>query len=161
MLSHPEPTLSNVNPELQQIFYKLIPDPVNPPTSSPEGVDSSSPEGDKVETDGNKTVPEESKPDRLTFLSPIYIIHNTSNHQSEDSLVQLCKSHSIIGAFTQYPEILNPALFTTMANKEENPTHSKALFGSDSTSFIEEIKKEEKKELKTIVKWTKKLNEFK
>ena len=34
-----------------------------------------------------------------------------------------------------------------MANKEENPTHSKALFGSDSTSFIEEIKKEEREEL--------------
>ena len=117
-------------------------------SSSSEGVDSSSSEGDKVETDGNKTVPEESKPDRLTFLSPIYFAYNTNNQQS-DSLVHLCKSqHSkAISACGQYLENLNPALFTAMANKEENPTHSKALFGSDSTIFIEEIKKEEREAL--------------
>ena len=171
LLSHPEPTLSNVDAELQQMFNKFIPDPVNPSadtdsdtkgsdipdlpplaspstsntssnrpsvpegerdSSSPKGVDSSSPEGDKVETDGNETVPEESKPDRLTFLSPIYFIYNTSNQQS---------------ACDQYLENLNPALFTTMANKEENPTHSKALIGSDSVIFTKEIKKEEREEL--------------
>ena len=128
--SHPEPPLPNVDAELQQMFNKFIPDPVDPPAdndsdtkgsdfpdlpplASPstsdtsfnrpsvpegEGVDSSSPEGDKVETDGNETVPEESKPDRLTFLSPIYFVYNTSNQQS-DSLVHLCKSHSTIEVF--------------------------------------------------------------
>ena len=33
-------------------------------------------------------------------------------------------------------EYLNPALFVTMANKEDHPTYAEALYGPDSCGFI-------------------------
>ena len=39
-------------------------------------------------------------------------------------------------------EYLNPALFATMANKEDHPTYAKALYGPDSCGFISAMETE-------------------
>ena len=65
-----------------------------------------------------------------------------------DQLLNLCNSsYSSIGAFIaehnqncsykHLIEYLNPALFITMANKEDNPTYAEAMQGPDAAGFIE------------------------
>ena len=39
-------------------------------------------------------------------------------------------------------EYLNPALFATMANKEDNPTYREAMSGSNKVGFIAAIGKD-------------------
>ena len=39
-------------------------------------------------------------------------------------------------------EYLNPALFATMANKEDHPTYAEALYGPNSCGFISAIEAE-------------------
>ena len=63
------------------------------------------------------------------------------------SLLTMCKStQSTLGAFAaehcqslsygNLVEYLNPALFITMANKEDNPTYKEAMSGPDVSGFI-------------------------
>ena len=49
-----------------------------------------------------------------------------------------CKSLSYDGLV----EYLNPALFITMANKEDNPTYAKAMSGPDAAGFIDAMEQE-------------------
>ena len=61
-------------------------------------------------------------------------------------------SYSSLGSFisehNQYlscgnlVEYLNPALFITMANKEDNPTYQEAMYGPDKAGFIAAMGKE-------------------
>ena len=68
-------------------------------------------------------------------------------------LLYVCKTtHSSIGAFMSehnkslsYDNLvgyLNPALFSTMANKEDNPTFKEAMCGPDAAGFIEAMEAE-------------------
>ena len=99
------------------------------------------------------------QPSRIFNVSNEKLNQQLSTNLNWNSLVHLCKSfYSTIRAFAvehskafstcgQYLEYLNPALFITMINKEENPTYSEALGGPDSAGFMEEMKKEEREEL--------------
>ena len=43
-------------------------------------------------------------------------------------------SHNLL--YGNLVEYLNPALFATMANKEDHPTYTEALYGPDSCGFV-------------------------
>ena len=44
--------------------------------------------------------------------------------------------HSQNLSYGNLVEYLNPALFATMANKEDHPTYAEALYGPDSCGFV-------------------------
>ena len=50
--------------------------------------------------------------------------------------------HSQNLSYGNLVEYLNPALFATMANKEDNPTYAEALYGPDSCGFISAMETE-------------------
>ena len=105
-----------------------------------------------------KQLPMRSGPKQVTFSyneKQSKITRNKLNQQylsglNWESLITLCTttsttmgsfitSHQSNISYGKLVEYLNPAIFATMANKEDNPTFAEAMASPDSGGFINRI----------------------